>query len=74
MAHGSDTSGGGRRSDMTTRTLRLAGLIVAGLIVSNIAAALFFERDPALGMDEFLVFVSGVGLALLIEFGVFRRR
>lgn len=69
---GNDGSNDG--SGATGRTLRLVVLIVAGLIVSNVVAALLFERDTALGVDELLAAVAGVGLALLVEFGVFRRR
>lgn len=56
------------------RTVRLAALVAAGLFFTNIAAALLFERDPALGVDELLVAIVGVSLALIVEFGVFRRR
>ena len=64
------------RNDTGTvvRTVRLAALVAAGLFLTNIAAALLFERDPALGLDELLVAVIGVSLALIVEFGVFRRR
>lgn len=61
-------------SGATSRTLRLVVLIVAGLIISNVVAAALFERDTALGVDDLLAAVAGVGLALLVEFGVFRRR
>lgn len=54
--------------------MRLVALVVAGLIISNVVAALLFERNPALGVDELLAAVAGVGLALVVEFGVFRRR
>lgn len=55
-------------------TVRLLVLIVAGLVVANVVGAVLFERDPALGVDELIAAVAGVGLALLVEFGVFRRR
>ncbi len=61
-------------SGATSRALRLVVLVVAGVIISNVVAAALFERDPALGMDELYTTVAGVGLALLVEFGVFRRR
>lgn len=57
----------------TGRTLRLVALIVAGLVVSNVIATVLFERNQALGTDELLTTVTGVGLALFLEFGVFRR-
>jgi uncharacterized membrane protein YgaE (UPF0421/DUF939 family) len=66
----SDTNGPGT----TSQTRRLVILIVAALVITNIVAAMLFERDTALGVDELLVAVVGVGLALLVEFGVFRRR
>jgi uncharacterized membrane protein YgaE (UPF0421/DUF939 family) len=65
----SDTNGPGT----TRQTRRLVILIVAALVITNIVAAMLFERDTALGVDELLVAVVGVGLALLVEFGVFRR-
>jgi hypothetical protein len=61
-----------RRGAMN-QTRRLVIQIIAGLVVTNIAAAMLFERDTALGVDELLVAVVGIGLALLVEFGVFRR-
>lgn len=70
----SDNDGSNDGSRATGRTLRLVGLVVAGLIISNVVASLLFERDTALGTDELLTTVAGVGVALLIEFGVFRRR
>lgn len=57
----------------TNPTLRLVILIVAGLVITNVVAAMLFERDTALGIDELVVSVVGVGLALLVEFGMFRR-
>jgi hypothetical protein len=61
------------RRGATNQTRRLVIQIIAGLVVTNIAAAMLFERDTALGVDELLVAVVGIGLALLVEFGVFRR-
>ena len=52
---------------------RMVLLIVAGLAITNIVAAMLFDRNTTLGVDELLVAVVGVGLALLVEFGVFRR-
>lgn len=60
-------------AETTSQTRRLVILIVAALVITNIVAAMFFERDTALGVDELLIAVVGVGLALLVEFGVFRR-
>jgi uncharacterized membrane-anchored protein len=62
----------GRRG-AASQTWRLVLLIVAGLVLTNVVAAMFFERDTALGIDELLVAVVGVGLALLVEYGLFRR-
>ena len=67
------TTGGNDDSEGTSRTARLAVLIIAALVISNAVAAALFDRDPALGLDELLVAVAGVGLALLVEFGMFRR-
>jgi hypothetical protein len=61
------------RRGSTNHTWRLLLLIVAGLAITNIVAAMLFDRNTALGVDELLVAVVGVGLALLVEFGVFRR-
>ncbi|WP_281354332.1 hypothetical protein [Phytoactinopolyspora halotolerans] len=36
-------------------------------------AATLVERDTALGIDDLLTTLAGIGLALLVEFGVFRR-
>lgn len=54
--------------------LRLVLLIVAGLVVANVTAALLVDRDTGLGPDDLVVAVAGVALALAVEYGVFRRR
>lgn len=54
-------------------TVRLVGLIVAGVIVGNILVTLLTNRDEGLGLDELLAFGGGAALGLLVEFAVFRR-
>lgn len=54
--------------------VRLVVLVLVGIVVSNVVAALLFDRDQGLGLDEVFVLAVGVGLALLVEFGLLRRR
>ncbi|GAA3548674.1 hypothetical protein GCM10022419_031190 [Nonomuraea rosea] len=53
--------------------VRLVILVIAGVIVGNVAVTLLTNRDPALGLDELLAFGGGAALGLLAEFAVFRR-
>ena len=58
----------------STGSWRLGALIIGCVVLVNVAAALFFERDDGLGADEALVALIGVVLAVIIEYGVIRRR
>ncbi|AYY13487.1 hypothetical protein EF847_13090 [Actinobacteria bacterium YIM 96077] len=67
-------SGDGWRSPGGRANVRLAILIVAGIVVANIVATPLFDRDTGLGMDELFVVAAGAGVAVLVEFGLIRRR
>lgn len=53
--------------------VRLAALAVAGIVIANVVAAVFIDRDRGLGIDDILVVLAGLGLAAVVEFAVFRR-
>ncbi|TYB51801.1 hypothetical protein FXF51_52635 [Nonomuraea sp. PA05] len=59
--------------EQTGRAVRLAVLVIAGIVVGNVLVTLLMTRDTGLGVDELIAFAGGAALGLLVEFGVFRR-
>lgn len=53
--------------------VRLIFLLIAGMVVGNVAVTLLMNRDTGLGFDELLAFGGGAALGLAVEFGVLRR-
>ncbi|MEV4221592.1 hypothetical protein [Nonomuraea sp. NPDC049725] len=53
--------------------VRLVILMLAGVVVANVALALLTTRDEGLGLDELVAFGGGALAGLAVEFGVFRR-
>lgn len=55
-------------------TVRLIALIIAGIIIGNLAVTLLTDRPTGLGIDELIAFGGGAALGLLTEYAIFRRR
>ncbi|WP_049570422.1 hypothetical protein [Nonomuraea sp. SBT364] len=53
--------------------VRLVILMLAGVVVGNVALALLTTRDPGLGFDELIAFGGGALLGVAVEFGILRR-